>query len=831
MNKILVPPDGRKDALIAGVGQAPGKEELRQGRPFAPSQRVKNAAIVLEEILRLVGLCRSDIYLTNVLKEHPSVGPELVDSDIKNWINYNYRTRRISTSGAFDEYVSQLKEELRGISANVIVTFGNEAMYALTGKWGITKWRGSILEWEGRKVIPTIHPAATIHKAREEGGGGKYMYFHMIHADFRRIKYQSTFPDIILPQRKFIIAPSFLEFKTFIEGLLTPPKIKKLAVDIEVVNEEMSNISFAPTPDFAFGVPFVERGMQYWNPEDEYEVMKLIAQIMEDSEIIKCGHFINFDTSFMFSRYGIRSVNLCDTAVRISVVFPDFPKGLGFSTSLYTEEPYYKDDGKKWKGFGDETAFRIYNCKDSAIDIEIEGRLEAETIKQGNVKAFKVQNALIEPLMYMQARGIRIDISGLQKASEKAEEEIGILTEELSTIIGFPLNPNSPDQVAKYFYETKGCKPFYFKGAITTNVNAMKRLAVGTQSRPPYKEADLILKIRKLRKLKGTYLDVKLSSDGRLRSAMSPITKNGRLSSSEDIFGEGTNVQNLPDAMKQFTIADEDFILYNADISQGENRVNSHIAPEPTMIKAYQEDKDMHILTASLVFSIPYDQVSDEPGSSPLGNGEQSERFWGKKLNFSLWYGMGYGKFALDFELPEHEAKLLHNRWHQVYPGVRQFWEWVRMQLSKDRTLTNPYGRKRLFLDQWGDELFKAAYDYIAQSTVACKINEQGLEYIWYSDRRQHIDLLNQVHDSIVFQIPKALPWMKHAELLLDLVRSLETPVKWRSTEFVLPLDLSTGMNLSKKALKGVKVHGKTVEGLARQLHDLYPEQRAEGEL
>jgi DNA polymerase-1 len=521
----------------------------------------------------------------------------------------------------------------------------------------------------------------------------------------------------------------------------------------------------------------------------------------------------------MFRKYGIRSTNLEDTMVSMSILFPDFPRGLDFVTSLYTREPYYKDEGKKWKGFGgDETAFRVYNAKDSAVCIESFIRMKPELEKQKNTGAYEVQRSLIEPLMYMQARGMKINTEGLAIASKNAEIKIATLKEELNTIVGGELNPASPKQLATYFYQTKGYKPYIYKGSVTTNYIAMKRLA-----RLGSKEAGLILQIRKISKLKSTYLDIAVSEDGRLRSAMNPAgTRSGRLSSSEDIFGMGGNVQNLPMAFRKYIVADDDYVIYSADISQGENRIVAHIAPEPVQIQAFADKKDMHRLTASLVFGIPFEEVSDDAGSSPLGNGEQSERYWGKKLNHSLNYGMGYRKFALDYELPEAEAKLLVERWHQVYPGIRQYQDWIRLQLSKNRTLTNPYGRSRLFLDRWGDDLFKAGYDYIPQSTIAYKINEQGMLYIWRTPCMKPVDLLNQVHDSLVFQLPLSLPTTQHAQILMDIIRSLETPIEWKGSDIRLPVDVKVGYNLFDKDMKGVKVHGQTVEELSKELEVVY---------
>jgi DNA polymerase-1 len=444
-----------------------------------------------------------------------------------------------------------------------------------------------------------------------------------------------------------------------------------------------------------------------------------------------------------------------------------------------------------------------------------------ELEKQGNLSTYDAQRKLIEPLMYMQERGMRMDIEGMQQAKVDAGVRITELTEELHKLCGFAINADSPKQLADYFYRTKRCTPYYKNGKVTTDIDALKRL-----SRKGVREASLMMEIRKWSKLKSTYFEMKLSSDGRLRSAMNPVgTTTGRLSSSKDIFGEGGNVQNLPPVFKRFILADEGYVAYDVDLSGADNRVVAYIAPEPLMRAAFEAREDLHKLTASLIFGIPKEDISDEAGSSPLGGGVYSQRFWGKKANHSLNYGLGYKSFALRFELPEGDAKFIVDRYHQAYPGVRQYHAWIQQRLGRDRTLENCFGRKRLFLDRWGDELFKEAYSFIPQSTVADKINRQGILFLYYNQASFHaVELLNQVHDSLVFQLPLHIGWDAHASVLQQLLESLGTPVPWHGTEFIIPADVKMGLNLGTME----KVKNAQATGLANQLHDIYTRLRTE---
>jgi hypothetical protein len=127
-------------------------------------------------------------------------------------------------------------------------------------------------------------------------------------------------------------------------------------------------------------------------------------------------------------------------------------------------------------------------------------------------------------------------------------------------------------------------------------------------------------------------------------------------------------------------------------------------------------------------------------------------------------------------------------------------------------------------LDRWGDQLFKEAYSFIPQSTVADKINRQGILFLYYNQGSFHgVELLNQVHDSIVFQIPISLGWDYHAFVITQLLESLETPVPWHGSSFKIPAEVKMGLNL-----KDMEKVDATPTGLAERLHGIYEKVRTQ---
>jgi DNA polymerase I - 3'-5' exonuclease and polymerase domains len=293
-------------------------------------------------------------------------------------------------------------------------------------------------------------------------------------------------------------------------------------------------------------------------PDQEANVWKKIAELLENPNIIKRGQNLTFDCSILLSKMGIKVRNIVDTMVAQKVIMPDYPVRLDFITSIFTDIPYYKDDGKKWFKIGGAwQTFWHYNGLDAiATGASYPGQIE-EANRQNNLQTIERQTKIIEPLVYMSQRGVKVDIKGLEEHRDKMTERLGVVAEELSSIVGRPvfvdkehlaqstkpdnfLLLSSPQQLSQYFYGDLGHKAYLKRGRITTDETALVRLA-----RKGVKEAVLIKEVRSLSKLISTYANIdKISDDGRLHCSYNPVgTKTGRLSSSEDIFGKGMNMQ------------------------------------------------------------------------------------------------------------------------------------------------------------------------------------------------------------------------------------------------------------------------------------------------
>ena len=809
MRKTYVPGYGNRDAKLGGVGEQPGIQEVR-GRP--PRPFIGPAGQGLDECLAMAKIPRHELYLTNVIKD--------LDKPLAAYISINYNRQSWSITKEGWEYIHELRDELKSLNLNCIAAFGAIPLVALCSRVGIGKWHASVLESTlvpGLKVVPTFHPATFIPP--------KFNYLNkpQIVEDLMRAKNESRYPEIRRTPRKIKIKCSYSETVAWLNysyevGL----RGQILDVDLEIINGEVDCVSITYNSSTAISIPFRDSKGDYFTAEQEYEIMLLIAKIIQEERISNRGANFIFDLQFLFRRYGIlpKGEMHC-TQIAQKIAFPDFGAGLDQVTRMWTDIPYYKEDGKQWMkmGAGSWEEWWNYNGMDVIVPNEAHPKQIQELVKQQNLETYERQRKLIYPLIYMGERGIRVDVDGMMKYKEEQQAEVDQRIADLHEEVGYELNPNSPTQVMGYFYQELGLKPYKKKNTKgewteTSDVDAMKRLA-----RRGYKAAQIILDIRSLNKRISTYLEVgKVDRDGRYRSSYKPVgAETGRLSSGETIFGTGGNQQNWPHDLLRFFLFDEGYIGYSFDLSQIENRIVAYTGGVIEQIKAFEQGIDLHRLTASIILGKPYESISNEDGSSPLGDGRQSERYWGKKGNHGINYDEGYKLFALKNEMTEADAKRILETIHRGYPQIRQGYHvTIQDMLKKDRFVTNLFDRRRLFLGPIFPshtvpasacrQTFKDAYSHFAQSTTADKINEQGLEYIYYNQNQfRPVELLAQIHDSIVFQMPLSLPWDAHATILLDIQRSLEQSLYWHDREIPTPADLSIGFNMCKEDMKELK--------------------------
>jgi DNA polymerase-1 len=768
-----VKPQGDKACKIAIVGGIPSESDCTSGICFGG-----RSASYLQQILATSGVSLHNTYRTTVSK-----------ASAKDYQFCNVYKGKVTTSPDFEASCAALKEEIESLECNVLVPFGNIALYALTGEWNIEKWRGSVLECtlvKGKKVIPTYNFMEVLTSFTAKEQAKQYILRH----DIEKARKHSASPDIPKIKYDFILNPTYLEAIRFLEEEVM--KCEMVGFDTEVVRGQVDCMSFAVSPTRCICIPFFGPNGETMPADCEARVWEVAAKVLESPDITKLMQNAAFDMAILFNRYGIECKNVEDTMIAQGLVCPDFPKNLGFISSMYSEQPFYKDDhkdkeGVDWNVVTNYNAFWRYNCIDSAVLLQIYPNILKDLVNYDLVDTYKSHCNLLGPVLYMGARGIKMDTAGMKLEQIECTKRLEEVQLELDKHTGVPLNPLSPKQVMGYFYVTKGIKPYTKRnkdGGSTETVDddAMKRLV-----RKGLPEAALVQEYRGIRKYRGTYLEVNIDKDEYLRSNYNPIgTTTGRLSSSETIFGTGTNMQNQPPEMKKFMLIPDGYIGFAPDLAGAETTCVANIGNITAMLDAMKQGLDLHSVTASRLFKIPYKDVSREKGSAGIQGNEASHRDVGKRFNHSGNYGVGFRTLSMRFGWPESDTKQLLEAYHSAYPEVRNSFQAQLLEsLKTTRRVWNCVGRSRLFLGSI-DKVCEAAFAFPNQSTISDIINRWGLDYIWREPLFEDVILVNQIHDSIEFYVDVRNGYDYAAKVLHALTLNMERPVKWKSREFTI---------------------------------------------
>ena len=283
--------------------------------------------------------------------------------------------------------------------------------------------------------------------------------------------------------------------------------------------------------------------------------------------------------------------------------------------------------------------------RDCAVMCELCKKLNENIIKNGEDKLLhEIEIPLSEVLSAMEIDGFKVDYTGIHEYGLMLEKKLAELIETIYGYSGEEFNLNSPKQLGVILFEKIGLPvKKKTKTGYSTNAEVLESLYDSHPIIPA------ILEYRTIQKLKSTYCDGLLKvvgSDGRIHSTFQQTeTRTGRLSSTEP------NLQNIPvrqelgRELRKFFISDESNVLIDADYSQIELRVLADIADDNNMIDAFNNEDDIHAITASQVFNIPLSMVT------PL------MRSRAKAVNFGIVYGIGAFSLSKDINVSVFEAK------------------------------------------------------------------------------------------------------------------------------------------------------------------------------
>lgn len=796
---VRVGPRGPTTAKIMCVGEAPGANEERLGKPF-----VGAAGQLLEEMLAAAGCDPSDVFFTNLCKYRPP------NNELRAFFDKSGMPNDRVVEG-----LTELKAEIEQVSPNVIVPLGNYPLRFLTGKgrWndgytGITDYRGSILTGSpfvgGRKCVPTFHPASILRQ---------YSNKPIVKLDLRRAVEESASPEIRLPRKSAVIDPRGTDRLAWKAWLLGPsgaqsppvnfgsdedpdwrtlPAGAFLSGDIEYIGSELLCLGATRHADVA--VVFAVR-----SGDDLRDVRDLLT-----SGLPLCFQNGMFDCSILEWHFGIRCFPYLrhDTLIAMHCAYTEFPKDLGFIASIFTKQPVWFDriDWKKARSEGwtyIEREVLPYNAVDVRVTHEAMEGFLADELTQPDVRAtYEFEISLIDPLWQISRRGCLIDTQRLATLRAQLEEEAKTMIGGLTVLNGGkPVNPKSPPQCAAFIYDTLGVPKVGPKtpgGAWKMNDDTLADLSLRASSDRQRTGIKLIREARERLDLISKFCEIELDDDGRMRCHYDPAkTQTGRLASRKFYpTGRGSNLQNVPrdDRVRAVFIPDPGCVLGYADLKSAESLVVAHITGDPEMLRLHSDDfmsggADGHKYVAAYLFNKKMEDITKD------------ERYLGKRTRHAGNYALGWMRFMqlvnadaqkTGVTVTAAEAKVFIAKYRQLHPLLEAWWRDVQAELWRTRTIkTVPVEhqltqiekevlwiaqpvegwdeadtiwlqRPHTFYDR-PDSILPEAIAQSPQGTVANTLNE-GLLRASRDPRLAELGYqpILQVHDAIGFQMPRS---------------------------------------------------------------------------
>ena len=359
---------------------------------------------------------------------------------------------------------------------------------------------------------------------------------------------------------------------------------------------------------------------------------------------------------------------------------------------------------------------------------------------------YNIEMPLSYVLYSMEKEGIIARRDELKAYGDKLQIRISELEKAIYEAAGLEFNINSPKQLGEILFEKLGLPAEKkTKSGYSTAADVLEKLA------PEYPIVADILEYRGLAKLKSTYADglaTYIEEDGRIHTSFNQtITATGRISSTEP------NLQNIPmrtdlgRLIRKVFVPKEDFVFADADYSQIELRILAHMSEDQELIAAYHEGKDIHGITASKVFHVPFEEVT------PL------QRRNAKAVNFGIVYGISSFGLSQDLSISVKEAKEYMDKYFETYPGVKAYQERVIADAKEKGYSLTMFGRRRpipelkasnFMMRQFGE---RVAMNAPIQGTAA-DIMKIAMINVYFRLKKEKLvsKLILQIHDELVIE-------------------------------------------------------------------------------
>ena len=584
-----------------------------------------------------------------------------------------------------------------------------------------------------------------------------FLTLHQVKELPHRMNHRATSKQSINHQYQWVNSPAGRSL--LLEKLLQQPSVcfDTETTGLDALQAELVGIAFSWEQ---------QKGYYLALPADRETTQAIIdafRPFFENEQIEKIGHNLKYDLKVLL-KYNLKVAGpLYDTMIAHYLINPDMRHNMDVLAETYlnySPQSITELIGKKGKNQGSMRDVPLdqqtqYAVEDADITLQLKHHFEKELEEAQTTELFKtVELPLVQVLTDMEAEGINLNVNFLYQLSKTLTADIAVLEKDIFEEVGENFNLASPKQLGVILFEKLKLvdKPKKTKtGQYSTAEDILSYLA---------KDHPIVAKIlewRSLQKLENTYVSA-------LPNDLNPQTKrihtvyNQAVAATGRLSSNNPNLQNIPirtprgqEVRKAFIPRDDNHILMAADYSQIELRIIAALSKDPTMVKAFQNNEDIHAATAARVFNVPLEEVTREQRSNA------------KTVNFGIVYGVSAFGLSQQTNLNRSESKELIDTYYASYPQLKQY---ISDQVNFAREngyVATVLGRRRYLKDiNSQNAVVRGAAE---RNAVNAPIQGSAADIIKLAmiqihekikSENWHSKMLLQVHDELVFDVLKS---------------------------------------------------------------------------
>ncbi len=527
---------------------------------------------------------------------------------------------------------------------------------------------------------------------------------------------------------------------------------------------------------------------------DRTWVLDQLKPVLHNPAIAKVGQNIKYDYHILY-KYGIEMQGIAhDTMLQSYVLNSTASRhNMDDLASYYLGHQTIHYEDVAGKGAKQITFDQVeleqagpYASEDADITLQLHEKLYPQLIS--DEKLLKVYQEIEMPLVNVLARiennGVCLDQAMLEKQGMEVDEQLQTIQQTIYELADESFNLSSPKQIQQILFEKLSLPVLRKtpKGQPSTAEDVLEELA------NEYEIPRLLLEHRSLNKLKTTYID-KLPKEinlhtGRIHTSyQQAIASTGRLSSTNP------NLQNIPirnaqgRRIREAFIAPEGHKIMALDYSQIELRIMAHLSADESLVKAFEQGLDVHRATASEVFGVPTEEVTND------------QRRAAKAINFGLIYGMSAFGLGKQLNIGRNAAQEYVDLYFERYPGVKNYMDSTREHAHEQGYVETVFGR-RLYLPELKSRNAQQR-QYAERTAINAPMQGTAADIIkiamirvdeWLRQQGDQIRMIMQVHDELVFEVPDDL--LQSSQI--DLAKMMTS-----AAELSVPLEVDAGIGLN----------------------------------